>query len=103
MPADLERLHKQLLKFEHIDDVSDEMRMTGTGAQAAADRRSRRTDGRRTASQARVTFIERQVYLIPDLTGLKKALCFGGFLRGIREQRKYRLVSRAWYPCNTGH
>ena len=37
MPADLERLHKQLLKFEHIDDVSDEMRMTGTGAQAAAE------------------------------------------------------------------
>ena len=26
MPADLKRLHKELLEFEHIDHVSDEMR-----------------------------------------------------------------------------
>jgi hypothetical protein len=26
MPADLERLHKELLEFEYIDHVSDEMR-----------------------------------------------------------------------------
>ncbi len=26
VPADLKRLHKQLLDFEHIDFISDEMR-----------------------------------------------------------------------------
>jgi hypothetical protein len=43
MPADLKRLHKELLEFERIDHISDEMRavveseVARAGAQAAAE------------------------------------------------------------------
>jgi hypothetical protein len=34
MPADLKRLHKYMLDIEHIDHISDEMRVVGRGAVA---------------------------------------------------------------------
>jgi hypothetical protein len=49
LPADLKRLHKELLEFEHIEFISDEMRavIEDDGPSLYASyRRSHRTDSR---------------------------------------------------------